>query len=217
MTWNLITRLLLDCEPGSVTVRDQSKAGAAMCWEPRGRGRGASCWQIKITLQPREGFEHLMTEPLLRSSRHVKPEQPCGCRTWFSAELPWGCPRPTEATRATLLPGWALVPGGNGKFPSRGSLTPLRLRRNPTASGQGSMALGGTWSWWHPRGRQGTGGCGAGAALGAPRCWHRSSPCCWQRPWGARGLLPCAHPHRGRRGQRWSRASRGRESNCSGD
>lgn len=138
-----------------------------------------------------------MTEPLLRSSRHVKPGQPRGCRTRSSAELPWGCPCPPRATRATLLParsavlpgsgsrgievprppgaprplllpGWALVPGGNGKFPSRGSLTPLRLRRNPTASGQGSMALGGTWSWWHPRGRQGTGGCGAGAALGAP-------------------------------------------------
>lgn len=138
-----------------------------------------------------------MTEPLLRSSRHVKPGQPRGCRTRSSAELPWGCPCPPGDTRATLLParsavlpgsgsrgievprppgaprplllpGWALVPGGNGKFPSRGSLTPLHLRRNPTASGQGSMALGGTWSWWHPRGRQGTGGCGAGAALGAP-------------------------------------------------
>lgn len=188
-----------------------------------------------------------MTEPLLRSSRHVKPGQPRGCRTRSSAELPWGCPCPPRATRATLLPARSAVLLGSG---SRGTEVPrppwcpqappaARLGSGPwwqweisfpwvpyTSPSQEkphSLRAGLHGPWWDmelvaPPGQAGHWGLwGWGSPGSPPAAGTAALPAAGSGPGGVWGLLPCAHPHRGRRGQRWSWASRGRESNCSGD
>lgn len=139
-----------------------------------------------------------MTEPLLRSSRHVKPEQPRGCRTWSSAELPWGHPRPPGATRATLpparspvllgsgsqgtevSPGCAVPPGPSccqaglwspaavGNFLSVGPLHPSVSGETPRPPGRAPPPLVGRGAGGNPGAGRALGAVGLGQPWGSP-------------------------------------------------